>query len=249
MATGIGVGLAWYGAFVFGGVWLFLTSRGFLAMRANDVPGPLLWLPLVAVVAQLPLWIARFWFRWTIVVGPALDARQEHRALGIRDMLVFTGVVAAALSATRMSFPATGIAVPREYGFVLLMVVAIFALMSLFVTMPVLLVTLSARRLKLTLPVLVLSYAGIAYGALTGVAKYTRTPAQLLALGSLAGGCFACLIGVLLAARWFGVRLVWGRPRDANLGSQISDLKSEITDRGPPDLPVSTPSSPSQGGS
>jgi uncharacterized membrane protein len=251
LAMGTGMALMWLGALSLGS--LYLSSHNDPTMRiVDDSPSflaALLGLPVMAIGSQLPLWVAKCWFRWRLVFGPDYADCDRRRTLGIRDMLLFTGVVAASLSAARLSVSLTTTAPPGSFVFVTVAQPIVFAVISLLVTMPVLVATLRARRLMVSLPVLAICYGAVAATIIASVPSPAGVIWQSSWYGGLIATVFACLIGVLLAARCFGVRLVWGRPRDANLGSQISDLKSEITDGESPDLPVSNPSSPSQGGS
>jgi hypothetical protein len=59
--------------------------------------------PLVSIAAQFPLWVARQWFGWRLVREQAEAAHPSEPPLAIRDLMLATLVVAAALALARLA--------------------------------------------------------------------------------------------------------------------------------------------------
>jgi hypothetical protein len=59
--------------------------------------------PLVSVAAQFPLWLARQWWGWRLVRGPADVSASPEPPLAIRDLMVATVVVAVSLALARVA--------------------------------------------------------------------------------------------------------------------------------------------------
>ena len=83
-------------------IWLL----GMLAYRGGQVEIPVikttLFMPLVMLAAQIPLWVARLWFGWRLVREGTSDAYSFDSPLTIRDLLVVTFVVGGSLALPRL---------------------------------------------------------------------------------------------------------------------------------------------------
>ena len=223
LAIGVGVGLVLYGAWALGHA-ASIAGRGSLHDRYwGYVLTGLLCLPLLSIAIQSPLWLARIWLGWRVGHRANPFRGSEVEAFRIRHLLGATAVVALALSAVRLSVPDD---VPSKEPFLVGFAIAalVTAAVSLFTTLPAVAATLCARRLWLTLPVLLF----LDVAALLGIvvilsAVFGEWPSVeiLVGLAVVVGSFFACLTGVMLVVRGLGYRLAWGR-RKTTLGDRNS---------------------------
>ena len=216
LATGIGAGLLLYGAWALGyavEVWNWRDADAYHWWE--EVASTLLCLPLLVVAVQVPLWVARWWFGWRILRRCGPSRRLPRTPIGIRDILVATGVVALVLSIARSPLPGEasngsppGNLIPLVTG------ALVAAAISLFTTLPVVVATLRARRLWLAIPtILFLDLAVMSGLVVISSAQDGRWPQQeeCLFLILMLVGFSLSLIGPMLIVRRLGFRLYWGR--------------------------------------
>jgi len=213
LTAGLLVALVLFGGAVLG----FAVSEGWGRPGGGTwiagAVGGLLCLPLVAVAVQAPLWVAKCWFRWRLVL-PSDESRHAcDRAFGIREMLVAMAVVAIAFSAAQLATPFT--ASPAAFLGSFAIVVLTLAGLSLLTTLPVVAAALRARRISLALPTLLVFDVAIAIGAIAIFAVVTREGRsmgwrQYVDLASVGCAYFAWLTAVMLVVRRLGLRLFWG---------------------------------------
>lgn len=211
--VGVGTGLLLFGAWAMG-QGVHVNGQPYLGPNYwQVVVTALLCLPLFAIAIQLPLWLVRMWCGWRILHRADPNRQSGHEAFGIRDLLVATAMVAAAFSAARLGVSNGNSS--RDVSLLPLVIGAgVAAVVSLLVTLPAVAATLRARRLWLVLPAIVPLYVLAMFGVVAGVAALEgRRPSQVPYYGMVftAGGCYACLVGVMLLARKLGYRLSWGR--------------------------------------
>lgn len=214
LTVGLVVALILFGAGVLGFALFEGWGRPGGGTWIAGAVGGLLCLPLVAVAVQAPLWVAKCWFRWRVVLPPHGSCHAGDRAFGIREMLVAMGVVAIALSATQLAAPFT--VSPATFLGAFAIVVLTLAGLSLFTTLPAVVATLRARRMSLALPTLLVFDVAIAIGAIAIFAVATPEGRSMrwreyVYLATMAGAYFAWLTGVMLVVRRLGLRLFWGR--------------------------------------
>ncbi|MEE8452668.1 MAG: hypothetical protein V3R99_12160 [Thermoguttaceae bacterium] len=211
LATGVGTALL----FLVAGALAYLVNASEYSFRYShyweDIRVASLSLPLVALAVQLPLWAARIWCRWHVVHVADPPGQSTYKALGIRDILVATGVVAMALSAAQLATP-DGVSNGAAVLLPLLTVAGAAAAISLFTTLPVVAATLHASRPWRAIICVLLLQVMILLGILSIVALFDvfRTKGGV-SLTFVAIGFVACLNGVMMAARALGYRLLWGR--------------------------------------
>ncbi len=171
----------------------------------------LLCLPLLVVAIQSPLWAAKYWLRWRIILSSSVCDPIAGRAVGIRELLIAMAVGAGVLSAARLAVP---LDTPTEQ-FLLPMVIvaAILALVSLSTTVPIMLTTLRARRLAWALAALLLYSTVFTRAAVWIAVAMAQQDTLLLRLifSSIFGTYFLGLTACLLLARKLSWRLVWNR--------------------------------------
>jgi hypothetical protein len=218
LTAGVVAATVLYGSWVLGFVWS--SGRGSLEddLWPAVAMGALLCLPLTAVAIQAPLWAVKGWFRWRVILPSERAEQADDRAFGIREVLVATGVVAAALSAARLAAPFT--ASPAEFLPFFAITALAFAFISLFTTIPLVLATLRARPIRLALPALLLFDAAFTVGAIAVFSAVARGGPSLrwrhyVEIAAMVGTFFAWVTGVMLVVRGFGLRLSWGRSAGA----------------------------------
>jgi hypothetical protein len=197
------------------GVWgLGMVLTGVVGTRHRinwEAIRILLCLPLLVVAIQSPLWAAKYWLRWRIILSSSACEPMPSRAVGIRDLLIAVAIGAGVLSAARLAVP---LDTPTEQ-FLLPMVIvaAILALVSLSTTVPIMLITLRARRLAWAFATLLLYSTVFTWAAVWIFVTMAQQDTLLLRfnLTSIFGTYFLGLTACMLLARAFGWRLAWNR--------------------------------------
>ena len=218
LAIGAGVGLVLFGAWAVGYAVAVSEYGGLDEYYWGYVVTALLSLPLLAIAIQSPLWLARLWLGWS-VAQPGEPFRKSHaEAFRIRDLLVATGAVAAALSAARLAVP-DDVSYSDRFFVGLVIGALVAAGISLLTTLPVVVATLRASRTRVAL----LALLGMLPLAVTITIGFTATWAAIagsraptwayVGLASMAASYLVCLAAVMLVVRGLGYRLVWGRRR------------------------------------
>jgi hypothetical protein len=227
---GVVLALSWYGGSVLG-IAFHVGDEIEFWQGALSV---LLCLPLIALGSQAPLWLARFWLRWRIVHGEDDCVSSGMTTLRIRDLMLGTAAVALALGAGRLA-NLEGLDTDAAFLLGLLIAVFIVAVFSAGTTLPLLIATLRARRLRFSLSVIFYVFLAIEILCVLGVALSFPVPDSLLAalfvagfLGAVIGGYLGSLLGVLLVARNLGYRLAWGRRTSP--ASAETESKEKATD-------------------
>jgi len=213
LVIGVGVGLVLYCAWALGYAVSLSGRDHFRDYFWEYVVRGLLWLPLLAIAIQSPLWLARIWLRWR--VGHRADPLpgSDDEVFQIRHLLGATAAVALALSAGRLG---ARDAAPSEETFFAGFVIAalVTAAISLLTTLPVVATTLRARRVLVILPALLLLDVAALLGVLAILSAIFREwpPAEIwVGFAAMGIGCFVSLAGVMLVIRGLGYRLAWGR--------------------------------------
>ena len=104
--------------------------------------------------------------------------------------------------------------IPNGSGVLTAFVIAslMSALISLFITLPLIVATLGTRRLGLALLGTLSLDATVMVGLVLVLSKFEPTvPGAYVFIASMAVGFFVCVTGVMLMVRRFGYRLVWVR--------------------------------------
>jgi hypothetical protein len=216
LVVGVAVAVFWYGALFFGIALAAGIEDDFWDVALIG----LLCLPLITLGIQAPLWLVRFLFRWRIVRADDDSVGSRMTTLRIRHIMLGTAGIALALGAARLAKPED---VDTEAVFLLAMFIPVLVLMlvSAGTTLPLLLATLRARRLRFSLSIVFSVFLAIEVMCFLSIALFLPVPQSLVAglamagvVGALIGGYLVGLIGVLLIARSFGYRLQWGRRTD-----------------------------------
>ena len=177
----------------------------------EGVRGVLLSLPLLIIAIQLPLWAVRIWCRWHVVHVADCSRQSTYKAIGIRDILVATGVVAMALSAAQL---AAVVRTPNSAAPLLPLLIGAGAAMavSLLTTVPAVAATLRASRPWRAIICVLLLQVLVLFGILAIVTMVDRLPHEaIFGITFMVIGFVVPLNGGMLAARGFGYRLLWGR--------------------------------------
>ena len=211
LVLGIGVGLPLFAAWALGyAVDGWCRGRFFWSFW-RDVRGVLLYLPLLAIAIQLPLWVVKFWLGWRMQHHERNAGQTVAATFGIRDIFLATGVVALALTAARFATPSE---VRSQREFLTLIVAALAAAAASLVTvLPAVVATLRARRPWFALLILLLAYGAVllAVFVVICVSRGQTLPfRESWGMAWMAAGFFLSLTGPLLVARGLGYRLVWG---------------------------------------
>lgn len=201
---------------LFGAFGLGLIANGNLhgsdAIR-DFIAGGLLSLPLLLIGVQFPLWGTRIWLRWRIAHRED-DSTATFRAMRIRDLMIATCVVAAALSAARISQSMSSPSGPQSIAGLAFAAVIATAI-SAITTLPAVIATLRARRVPMALALVLAGYSAFAVGFVAVAVNFGDAPAfsweALVAMATVTGGFFVCLTTPLLVARKLGYWLLWGR--------------------------------------
>lgn len=211
LATGVGAGLLFLVAWALGFTLFTFEQPLRYNYRWEFVSVVLLCLPLVVIAIQLPLWAARIWCRWHVVHVTDSSGQSTYKAIGIRNMLVATGVLAMALSAAQLAAP-DGTVSGAAMLLPLLIGAGAAAAVSLSTTLPAMAATLHAVRPWRAMICVLLLQVLILLGILSIVAVFVGLPRRGgVGVTFMAIGFTACLNGVMLAARGLGYRLLWGR--------------------------------------
>ena len=170
-------------------------------------------LPLLALAIQSPLWAAKYWLEWRIMLSSSDCEPTESRAFGIRDLLIATAIGASVLSAARLAVP---LDTPTEQFLLPMVLIAVvLAFVSLSTTIPVVLAALHVRRIEWTIAALLLYCPAFTIATISVIIVIGPQDTLLLrlALASLAGSYLLGLAACMLVARGFGWRLVSGQNR------------------------------------
>jgi len=207
MLTGIAATLVLFEAWAIGET----NYRLFFFYLHDDVTTAFLWLPLLLLAVQMPMWAAKYWFRWRIVNWTHSARRQASRSMGIRDLMIGTGATAICLALAKHASDGEG-----DEAFIgLAIAMPVVVLISSLTTIPATAATLRSRRLCVALPWILLTNATVvaAYIATVfGLVDRQFPPASVYREAyALVVSFTVCLTGPLLIARWLGYRLRWGR--------------------------------------
>jgi hypothetical protein len=150
LVVAVAVALFWYGALFLGIALVAGVEDEFWDVALIGV----LCLPLISLGIQAPLWLMRFWLRWRIVRGDGDVAGARMTTLRIRHIMLGTAWIALALGATRLAKPEN---VDAEPAFLLAMLIPALVLMLISggTTLPLLLATLRARSLRVSLSIVI----------------------------------------------------------------------------------------------
>lgn len=215
LAIGVAAGLLLFGAWSLGSA-VFTFHMPIL--HWEPLLTVLLCLPLLAIGAQTPLWLARFWCGWRILHEGDPFRRPGGEAFGIRDIFAATAALALALSAGQLAMLLD--TVPGA-GLSRLAINALWlAGISLCITLPAVAATLHARRVWLAVS------ATLTFDVVLGVGYITLTTSVIpggvpshevyVVEASMVAAFFLSLTGVLLGVRSRGYRLLWNRRRRAH---------------------------------
>ncbi len=137
VATGLALALAY--------VCSEALRWGYAYIDGEELLGFLLCLPLVSLVIQLPLWLARIWLTGGFVSADGPSPEISKRSLNIRDLMLFTAVVAVTFAAARLASRDYGRSAP-EFLVELLIQAGVAAVICLFSVLPTVIATHLARR-------------------------------------------------------------------------------------------------------
>jgi hypothetical protein len=211
LVLGIGVGLTLFAAWAVGYAVDGWYRGYFPGDFWRNVRSGLLYLPLLAIAIQLPLWVVKFWFGWRVQHRVEPAGPRGGETFSIRDMFLATGAVALALTAARFAPQDEG---PGQRWFLALIVIALAtAAVSLIAVLPAVVATLRVRRLWWSLPITLLLQGAALFGLFIVICRIEgHSPSLRDRVGTawMAAGFFLSLTGPLLVARGLGYRLVWG---------------------------------------
>jgi hypothetical protein len=81
----------------------------------GDCDRILLAAPLLLAV-QTPLWIAKCWLRWRITQSGNPFQERPTRSIGIRDLMIGTGMIAACLALAKYASDSEGVRISIAVG-------------------------------------------------------------------------------------------------------------------------------------
>jgi len=206
--------LVLYGLLIAGFVIFYAFEIGFIddELWTLSLIG-LLWLPLLLLAVQTPLWIMHVWFRWHIVHrddGPYAS----FQPLRIGGLMIAMAAVAMALAAVLAAERlAQSINEPFD-KMIIVFVASIIMVASATIVLPAVVATLRARRLLMSVGLVLAVNTAIAIGCAALMVILAGAPADwetLIAMPAIHGGVFAGLAVPMLIARKLGYRLQWGR--------------------------------------
>jgi hypothetical protein len=178
----------------------------------SDAITALLWLPLLLLAVQIPLWAAKFWFRWRITDQEGGVQTEVSQSFGIRHIMAGTGTIALCLTMAKYGSDQI-----EGDAFVGLAIATLFVmLISTLTTVPATVAALRSRRLFVSLPVFLTINTAILAAYIVIISAVILKEWPPLADVVPQGGAMvlshtACLAGPLLIGRWLGYRLRWGR--------------------------------------
>ncbi len=121
-----------------------------LGQLSDDTAPLLLFMPLVWLVVQLPLWAMGQLFRWRIVDPQPMREAVSPRPLTTRGIMLFTALVAGALGSARLGL-SIGLFGVSDERMVILVSGLVCTSMNVFGTLPILFMALRAKRVTLAL--------------------------------------------------------------------------------------------------
>jgi hypothetical protein len=205
--------LYWAAGVAFSEIWKGQTRGSISEYVWKPVLLVLLCLPGAFLAAQFPLWLVKLGLAWRIerTDVPFIHVR---RPLGIRDMMLATGLVGVALAGARAGAGVFNTD-ERMYWIPLGITAASLAGVSLISTLPAVVATLRASRPAIGTAVIFLYAVVAAVISISIISYFTRQRLRtwevftfVLVLTSFAAG----LTIPLLIARRLSYRLLWGEP-------------------------------------
>lgn len=215
LSMGLGIGLILLAAWALGLAIAQADHPPFNPGVWREILAILLTLPVIMLAAQLPLWCVRCFFHWRVFHRCDPARKSPHESLAIRDIFIATAVVAVVLSCARLATMVSGELQGEQPMIRILFLAPVTAILSLLTTLPIVVVTLRARWLGSSLPILLAVDAAMVLGVLVLVSAMQGGMAGELAviIGSTAAGFFGTLTGVMVIVRRLGYRVYWGRRR------------------------------------
>jgi hypothetical protein len=200
--------------------------------RTAELQAAFFGLPLVALCAQAAAWLLRIYAHWRIERPTDSPSPEAARPLSIRDLLVWTVVVAATISLVRVGKPAD--VSEADYWSVWSIVSTTAAGLSILGMLPMVYLTLGVDR-PVWGAVGVFAIAAAAASIASSILIYVNpggpTNREIaLMFSSLAFGFTFLLVGPLWIARTYGYRLAMGRPvLEPALMSPFGPARSELS--------------------
>jgi hypothetical protein len=198
--------------------WLGHPAQAELWPKAQMWPRPSLWppvglWPLSILALQSPLWVARTWFGWRIVQPMSQHPSGDLQPLSIRDLLLATACLGAALGYFRFSIPQRDL---RDLARVIVGIVVgggSLAVASLLFALPAVAVIMREKRGYIAVILIAGVQAAIialSFSVLCLVSGVPPTRA-VVAITSTAVLAFVTLDLPLFLAHGVGYRLQWRR--------------------------------------